>query len=133
MHDDSGEPGHFGDVFVDVDRITIAGSLCVAVRLIGIDCLRDGQQGITPIRLLRARFRADQLSTPAANENTEQSALNTSAELIACNQLDRHGLAGGLFLHRDDPSSGGYPISGMNGGKKLHVLLAVDQAQEVSS
>src|SRR6202050_5296531 len=73
VHDDAGQARHLRNVFIDVNRIRVAGRFGVAKGLILVDGLRDRKDWRAAIGFDRARFRGGSVTVAsAANENNEQ-------------------------------------------------------------
>src|ERR1019366_1656131 len=109
MHDDARQARHLRDVFIDMDRVAIAGGLGVAVGLILVDGLRDREDRLAAIGLDGARFRGRGFAvSSASNKSDEECFIDRLAFLVGGVQLDGHGLTGGLGFDRNNFCGRGY-------------------------
>src|SRR5580704_7134707 len=132
MYNDAWQPRHLRDVFIDVDRIGIAGSLGVTEGLILVDGLRDREERSTALRLDGPRFRGCSVAvSSASNKNNEVRLLNRLPFLIGSAEFDRHRLAGGLRFDRNNFRGRGDDVAVTNWIWKLHVLLAVNEPKQI--
>src|SRR5580704_16028454 len=132
VHDDARETSHLRDVFIDVNRIRIAGSLRVPEGLILVDGLRDTEHRSTALRLDRPRFSGCSVAvSSASNKNDEVRLLNRLTFLIGGAEFDGHSLAGRFCFDRNNFRGRGDDVAGANRIWKFHVLLAVNEPEQV--